>query len=295
VTEITAALIRALRERTGAGVMACKAALQEAGGDILAAAALVRARGAESADQRADRPAREGLVALFVDAGRGALVELNCQTDFVARHSGFQSAAACYAQTAVAVGGDRDALFAAPAPDGDGAVADHIARLSAVTGETIVLRRIGVLRAGRGVLAGYAHASRTPGLGAIGALVALEGELAPEALAALGRGLAMHIAAAAPLAVRIEDLSSDLVAGRRAAFTADAEASGKPAPVVARMIEGRMRKFHEASALLAQRYVLDADVNIAAVLRAAGGGAPVAVTGFLRFKCGEDADAALVR
>jgi len=289
MAEITATLVKALRDRTGAGVIACKNALAETQGDLEAAVDRLRAAEISKAARVVDRVAAEGLVGLVVDGTRGAIVELNAETDFVARNEAFRSAASAFAGLALGVRGNHEALLNAPAPDGDGRVADVIARLTARTGEHVNLRRSAFVSVSHGVVASYVHNAAAPGLGSIGVLVALESTASAETLADIGHKLAMHVAASSPRWVSRADIPADVVAEKRAALTAQAHNTGKPSGIVEKMVEGRLRKFYEEVLLTAQPFVLDPDHRVEDVLKEAEetAGTPIAIKAFVRLRAGE--------
>lgn len=289
MAEVTPALVKALRDKTGAGMMDCKKALAETGGDLEAAVDWLRKKGLAAAARKAGRVAAEGLVGVAVKGALGAVVEINSETDFVARNVTFQAFVKTVADLAADGGGERERILAASYPGTDRTVADEITHLIATLGENLSLRRAAALRADSGVLAQYVHNALAPGLGKIGVLVALDSRGDRERLSVLGKQLAMHIAAASPLAVSREDLDPALLDREREVFAAQARASGKPEAIVEKMVEGRLRKFYEDAVLLEQTFVIDAESKITEVLKRAAGevGAPVAVTGFVRFALGE--------
>lgn len=289
MTVINATLVKALREKSGAGVMECKQALEHAHGDLEAAAEQLRAAELAKAAKKADRVAAEGLVAVAVDATTGALVELNAETDFVARTEAFRTAASAFAGIALRVRGDRASLLAAPAPDGEGSVSDAVARLTARTGERVSLRRSAFVSVTRGVVSSYVHNVAAPGLGRIGVLVALESPGHADALLDIGRRLAMHVAASAPHWVRQEDIPAEAVAEKRAALIEEAQSTGKPAAIVEKMVDGRMRKFYEEVVLTLQPFALNPDQRVGEALKEAAeaAGVPIAVKEFARFQTGE--------
>ncbi len=281
MAEITAALVKALREKTGAGMMDCKRALAETGGDLEAATDWLRKKGLAAAAKRAGRVASEGLVAIAARPGRAAMVEVNAETDFVARNQIFQDFAAAVAAAALAVGEDIGTILAAPLPGDTGNVGEELARLAATIGENLTLRRARVLSAP--VVASYMHAALRPGLGRIGVIVGLEGVGESEALLELGRQVGMHIAASRPEAIDIAGVDPAALERERAVLAEQARASGKPEEIVARMVEGRIRKFYEEVVLLEQVWVHDGESRVAAVLKKAG----VRLHGFARFALGE--------
>jgi len=289
MAEITAALVKELRERTGAGMMDCKKALTETGGDFERAIDWLRAKGLAAAAKKASRTAAEGLVGLRVEGRRGAMVEVNSETDFVAKNAQFQSFVAAAAQVALATGEDVEALLAAPYPGGGGTVGDVLTANIATIGEQQALRRAAVVDAGEGVVASYVHNAAAPGMGKIGVLVALESSADPAALADFGRQIAMHIAAANPVAIAPEHVDEALLARERAIAEEKAAASGKPADIVERMVEGAVRKFAGEQALLSQLFVIDGKSKVADAIAAESRrlGAPIAVARFVRFQLGE--------
>jgi elongation factor Ts len=289
MTEINATLVKELRQRTGAGVIDCKKALVETQGDLEAAVDRLRAAEISKAAKKVDRVAAEGLVGLMVEGTKAAIIELNTETDFVARTQAFQNAAAAFASIALSVCGDYAMLLNAPAPDGDGRVSDAIARLSARTGEHINLRRSAFVSVSQGVVASYVHNAAAPCLGRIGALVALESPGNADALLDIGHKIAMHVAASSPQWVSREDIPTEVVAEKRAALTEEAHNTGKPPDIVEKMVEGRMRKFYEEVLLSMQPFVLNPDQRVELALREAeqAAGARIVVKVFVRFRTGE--------
>lgn len=297
MAEITAALVMALREKSGVGMMDCKKALQETGGDMEAAVDWLRAKGLAKAAKKADRVAAEGVVALAVREDgtgmTGALIELNAETDFVARNEGFQTMARQIAVAALDVDGGVDALRDAKLADGQ-TVGEAVPHLVATIGENMVLRRSARFLVPNGAVGAYIHGAvgGAPDLGRIGVLVAVEGEGDQAKLKELGRNVALHVAAAAPLSLSVDDLDPAAVARERAIFTEQAVASGKPLQVAEKMVEGRLRKFYEEAVLLKQAYVRDPDQTIEQLADAAAkaSGAPAAIRGFARLALGEGVD-----
>jgi elongation factor Ts len=289
MVEITAGLVKELREKTGVGMMDCKKALAETAGDLEAAVDWLRAKGLSKAAKKADRAAAEGLVGVAVDGPKGAIIELNSETDFVARNEQFQKTAASYAQLALKIGGDVEKLLAAPAPGGSGTVKDEITALIATIGENINLRRAGALSVGQGVVAAYTHNPSAPNLGRVGVLVALESAGKAEVLSDIGRKIAMHVAATAPLAVAVEEIPADAIAREKAILTEQAKDSGKPANVIEKMIEGRLRKFYEEVVLTKQAFVMNPDQTVEQALKEAekAAGAPITLKAFLHFRLGD--------
>jgi elongation factor Ts len=292
MTTITATLVKDLRDKTGAGMMDCKAALNETKGDMEAAVDWLRAKGLAKAAKKAGRVAAEGLIGLATEAKEAALVEVNSETDFVARNDTFQTMASGIAKAALAAKGDIDKLAKAKFPGGGASVADTIKEMIGTIGENMTLRRTAYLAAKNGAVASYMHNAMAPGLGKIGVIVALESTGDAEQLKSFGKQIAMHIAAANPQAIDIDSLDKALIERERAVLTEQAKESGKPAPVIEKMVEGRIRKFYEEVVLLAQAFVHDPDTTVAKALADAekAAGAPIKITGFYRFALGEGVD-----
>jgi elongation factor Ts len=292
MTNITATMVKDLREKTGAGMMDCKAALAEAKGDMEAAVDWLRTKGLAKAAKKAGRVAAEGLIGLATGAKEAALVEVNSETDFVARNETFQKMAAAIAQAALKAKGDLDKLANAKYEGGKATVAETLKEMIATIGENMTLRRTAYLAAKKGAVASYVHNMMAPGLGKIGVIVALESDGDADALKAFGRQIAMHIAFANPQSIGIDKLDKTLVERERAVLTEQAKESGKPAPVIEKMVEGRLRKFYEEVVLLAQPFVHDSETSVAKALAATEKtiGAPIKITGFYRFALGEGID-----
>jgi elongation factor Ts len=288
MAEITAANVKELRERTGAGMMDCKKALGETGGEMEAAIDWLRTKGLAAAARKAGRTAAEGLVGVAVRGTRGAVVEVNSETDFVAKNEQFQEFVRTVAGLALENGADVEALAAAAWPDG-GTVQEKLTGNIATIGENQSLRRAALLEVGKGVVVSYVHNTAAPGLGRIGVLVALESEADKATLEALGKQLAMHIAAAAPLALRGEDLDAGLIERERGIASEKAAESGKPADIVAKMVDGAMAKFRKENALMSQLFVIDNKSRIEDVVAAEAkrAGAAIALRGYVRFQLGE--------
>ena len=293
MAEITAGLVKELRDKSGAGMMDCKKALQENGGDIEASMDWLRSKGISKAAKKADRAAAEGLVAVALRNDgvgmTGAVIELNAETDFVARNELFQNAARKVAQTALDVDGGVDALNAAKTTDGE-AVSDMITGLIATIGENMMVRRSARFQVGAGAVAAYVHNAIVPGeLGRIGVLVAIEGQGDQSKLQELGRKIAMHVAATQPLSLSTDDLDPAAVERERAIFAEQAAASGKPPQVVEKMVEGRLRKFYEEVVLLKQAFVMNPDQTVEQLVAETVKtlGSHVAVSGFVRLALGE--------
>ncbi len=289
MSAITPSLVKQLRELTGAGMMDCKRALEESGGDIEAATDWLRKKGLAAAAKKAGRVAAEGLIGLRLEGTVGALVEVNSETDFVARNETFQQLVRHIAGLAPGAKGDVEALKRMVVSATGRTVADEITQAIAVIGENLNLRRTAFLEVGEGVVAGYVHNQVAVGLGKLGVLVGLRSSAPPSALAELGKQLAMHVAAANPRAVEPAGLDPAVVERERAIFAEQARASGKPEPIVAKMVEGRLRKFYEEAVLMEQAFVVDPDKRVKEVVAAAAKavGAPITVTGFVRLQLGE--------
>ncbi len=288
MAEITAALVKDLREKTGAGMMDCKKALTETDGNLEAAVDWLRKKGLAAAAQKAGRVAAEGLIGVAASGASGAMVEVNAETDFVARNASFQEFVGKVAAIAVTGNGDVEALKTAAYPDG-GTVSEKLTSLVATIGENMNLRRAISLKVSAGVVATYVHSAAAPGLGKIGVLVALESTGAADKLAALGKQIAMHIAAANPMSVSVADLDKAAIERERNVLTEQAKGSGKPDNVIAKMVEGRLRKFYEDVVLLEQVFVVDGESRVSAVIEKVGKeiGAPIKVAAFRRFALGE--------
>ena len=289
MADITAALVKELRETSGAGMMDCKKALTETGGDLDAAVDWLRKKGLAAAAKKAGRVAAEGLIGVVAEGTKGAVVELNSETDFVARNETFQDFVTKVAQVALDVGGDIDAIKAAPFPGGSNTVADALTDLIAKIGENMNLRRAASVSVGEGVVCSYIHNQTAPGLGKIGVLVGLESTGDKAKLEALGKQLAMHVAAARPQAVDRDGVDASALDRERDVLSEQARASGKPEEIIAKMVEGRLRKFYEEVCLLEQVFVIDGETKVSKVLEGAAKevGAPVALAGFVRLELGE--------
>jgi elongation factor Ts len=289
MAEITAALVKELREKTGAGMMDCKKALAETAGDLEGAVDWLRKKGLSAAAKKAGRIAAEGLVGAAVEGPVGALAEVNSETDFVARNDKFQAFVAAVSKLALSTGSDVEALKAAAFPGTGRTVADELTHLIATIGENLSLRRAATLSVGTGVITSYVHNALAPGLGKIGVLVALESTAAAEPLSALGRQLAMHVAAANPQALDIATVDPKALDREREVLREQARTSGKPEAIIDKMVEGRLRKFYEEVVLLEQVYVIDGESRVKDVVAAAAKqlGVPVEVAGFARFALGE--------
>jgi elongation factor Ts len=286
---VTAALVKQLRDQTGAGMMDCKAALTETDGDFEAAVDWLRKKGLAAAAKKAGRVASQGLVGVEVSGRKGAIVEVNSETDFVARNQEFQALVRAIARLALETDGDRDRLLQAIVPVSGRSVADEITQAVAVIGENISLRRCAMVAVDQGVVGSYVHGALAPGLGTIGVLVGLHSAGDPERLAALGKQLAMHIAAARPEAVSVDRLEAATLERERAIYADQARAGGKPENIIDKIVEGRVRKFYEEAVLLEQAFVIDTELKVRdAIDRVAEEiGSSIAVTEFVRFALGE--------
>jgi elongation factor Ts len=289
MAEITASLVKELREKTGAGMMDCKKALGETAGDVEAAVDWLRKKGLAAAAKKAGRVAAEGLVGIAAEGTAGVAVEVNAETDFVARNEQFQGFVSTVAKVALAKGDDIEALKAAEFPGAGKTVAEQLTLMISTIGENMNLRRAIRLEVSQGVVASYMHSSIVPGLGKIGVLVALESAADVGKLNELGKQLAMHVAAANPLFLDSSSVDHAALAREKAVLTEQAQASGKPAAVIEKMVEGRIRKYYEEVCLVDQVFVIDQESKISKVLEKAGNdlGAPVKLTGFVRFALGE--------
>jgi elongation factor Ts len=286
---ISASQVKELREVTGAGMMDCKVALTETAGDMEAAIDWLRKKGLSKAAKKSGRTAAEGLIGVASAGTTAALVEINSETDFVARNDQFQSIVREVAKLAVSAGGDVDALGGMTI-DGTGkTVRDSITDAVATIGENMQLRRTAAITVSDGVVGAYIHNAVADGLGKIGVIVGLESTGNKTVLAMLGKQVAMHIAAATPIAVRPEEVDASVLEREKDIFADQARQSGKPETVIDKMIEGRIRKFHEEVTLLKQTFVVVPDMTVEAALKAAEKevGAPITVTRFVRFVIGE--------
>lgn len=294
MAEITAALVKELREKSGAGMMDCKKALQETGGDIEEAQDWLRKKGLATAAKKSGRTASEGLVGMISDGAKGVVVEINSETDFVARNETFQEFVRNVTKVAMTVDGDLEKLKAADYPGTGRTVEEELTHNIATIGENMNLRRSAGLSVAKGVVAGYLHNKMADDLGKIGVLVALESDGDAAALEALGKQIAMHVAAARPQWLSTDEVDTEALDRERAVLSDQARASGKPEEIIAKMVEGRLRKFYEEVVLLEQVYVIDTDKKIAKVIDEAAKdvGAPVKLAGFARFELGEGVEKA---
>lgn len=281
MAEISPALVKDLREKTGAGMMDCKKALIETQGDLETAIDWLRTKGLAAAAKKSGRVAAEGLVGASCEGKQGAVVEVNAETDFVGRNENFQNFVRKVAELAIKTKGNTEALKKE--------TEEELTHLVATIGENMALRRAAFLEVSQGVVVPYIHNATGPGLGRLGVLVALESSAPKEKLEALGKQIAMHVAATHPSALNVETLDASEVDRERAIFREQALASGKPVEFVDKMIEGRLRKFYEEVVLEEQVFVIDGKTRIKDVVASAAkeSGQPVKLTGFVRFALGE--------
>ncbi|MDO8534452.1 MAG: translation elongation factor Ts [Xanthobacteraceae bacterium] len=287
MAEISASLVKELREQTGAGMMDCKTALSESKGDLEAAVVWLRKKGLAKAAKKAGRIAAEGLVGLTVAGGKGVVVEVNSETDFVARNDHFQGLVKLITQAALHHGADVEKIKAAKA--GSGTIAEAIAAGIATIGENLNLRRAAMLSVGAGTIGCYMHNSMAEGLGRIGVLVALEFKGKADALAEFGRKLAMHVAAANPQAIESAALAPAVIARERDVLADKARAAGKPANVIEKIVDSGLKTFYKEVCLLDQAYVHDPSKSVAQALKEAEAqaGAPIKIAGYVRYALGE--------
>ena len=290
MANITAQMVKELRERTGAGMMDCKAALQETNGDMEQAVDLLRKKGLAKAAKKAGRVAAEGLIGLAVEGPKGVLVEVNSETDFVARNDLFQGLVKMIANVALTVGTDMEKIKAAKV--GPITIADAIADTIAKIGENMTLRRASQLSVGTGVIASYVHNSVEEGLGKIGVLVALESTGKADELKRFGRMVAMHVAASNPQAIDSSGLDAEVVRREKDVLADKYKAQGKPANVVEKIVESGLKTFYKEVCLLDQAYIHEPDKSVSQAIKEAEGtaGGPIKVTGFVRYALGEGID-----
>jgi elongation factor Ts len=289
MAEVTAALVKQLREKTGAGMMDCKKALADTEGDLEAAVDWLRKKGLSQARKKAGRATAEGLVAVATDGPKGAMVEVNAETDFVARNETFQTFAQTVAKVALDTDGSEDAVKAASYPGTGRTVADELTQLIGTIGENMKLGRSTRIDVGEGAVAGYVHNQMSPGLGKLGVLVGLRSSGDAAKLDGLAKQIAMHIAASNPNAISQEDIDPALIQREREVLEEQARASGKPENIIEKMVEGRLRKFYEEVALLDQVFVVDGENKVRTVVEnlASELGTEVQVADFKRFELGE--------
>ncbi|MBM3555116.1 MAG: elongation factor Ts [Alphaproteobacteria bacterium] len=289
MAEITAALVKDLREKTGAGMMDCKKALAETQGNLEAAVDWLRAKGLSAAAKKAGRVASEGLVGLAVAGNAGAVVEVNSETDFVARNDKFQAFVREVVGLALKGDGTIDRLKATAYPGTGRNVEQEVANLVGTIGENMAVRRAARLAVDQGAVVGYVHNAAGPGIGKIAVLVGLKSAADKAKLEVFGKQLAMHVAAANPQSVDVANLDQTAVEREKAILVEQAKTSGKPANIIDKMVEGRVRKFYQDVVLLEQTWVIDGESRVAKVVEQAAkdAGAPITVTGFVRFQLGE--------
>ncbi|TZG29100.1 translation elongation factor Ts [Sphingomonas montanisoli] len=289
MAEITAAAVKDLREKSGAGMMDCKKALTETNGDMDAAIDWLRTKGLATAAKKSSRTAAEGLVGVAVEGTRGAAVEVNSETDFVAKNEQFQDFVRTVSKLALGTGNEIEALAAAAYPGGEGSVADKLTSNVATIGENQTLRRAKVVEVSQGAVVPYVHNAAAPGLGKIGVLVALEGDAPVADMEALGKQIAMHIAAAFPQALTEDGLDAGAIERERAIAAEKAAESGKPANIIEKMVEGAVAKYRKENALISQIFVMDNKTPIAQVIAAAAkaAGGSITLKDYVRFQLGE--------
>jgi elongation factor Ts len=289
MAEITASLVKELREKTGAGMMDCKKALGETLGDLEKAVDWLRTKGLSAAAKKAGRIAAEGLVGVAAAGNRGAIIEVNAETDFVGRNDTFQKFVSVAARAALDAGGDMTKIASAPFPGTGRDIQGELTHLIATIGENMSLRRAASISVSDGVVAAYVHNAVAPELGKIGVLVALESTGDKAKLAALAKQLAMHVAAANPQSLTVADLDQAVIERERAVLAEKAGQSGKAADIIAKMVEGGLRKFHQEVVLVEQLFVIDGKNRVSKVVDDASKqvGAAVRLAGFLRFALGE--------
>ena len=290
MANVTAQMVKELRERTGVGMMDCKAALQETGGDMEQAVDLLRKKGLAKAAKKAGRIAAEGLIGLAVEGSNGVLVEVNSETDFVARNDLFQGLVKMIANVALAVGPDVEKIKAAKV--GHLTIADAIADTIAKVGENMSLRRASVLSVGEGVIGSYVHNSVDEGLGKIGVIVALESSGKTDELKRFGRMVAMHIAASNPQAIDSSGLDPDVVRREKEVLADRYKAQGKPANVIDKIVESGLKTFHKEVCLLDQPFIHEPEKSVSQAIKESEGkvGGPIKVVGFVRYALGEGID-----
>lgn len=285
---ITAALVKQLRDATGAGMMDCKKALTETDGDLEAAIDWLRAKGISKAEKKSGRTAAEGLIGVASNGGEAVIVEINSETDFVARNDAFQKIVGDVSKVALSTDGTVEAVAGAQYPGASKSVADTITDAIATIGENMSLRRSAKMSA-NGAVASYVHNAVATDMGKLGVLVAIETTGDATAAAAIGRQIAMHVAATNPMALDTDDLDPAAIERERAVFSEQARESGKPENIIEKMVEGRLRKFYEEVCLVKQAFVINPDLTVEAALKEAEKeiGAPAKIAGFTRFALGE--------
>ena len=290
MTTISASMVKQLRDATGAGMMDCKKALAETDGNVEGAVDWLRKKGLSKAAKKSDRVAAEGLIGAVSDGKSGAVVEVNSETDFVARNQHFQDMVGTIAKLSLKADSDLKKLLAMPYPDKSHSVEDHLKEMIGTIGENMTVRRTAYLHVENGIVADYMHSKVANGLGKIGVLVALESTGDSGKLAAFGRQLAMHIAAAAPLALSPEELDSEAIEKERAIYLEQAKQTGKPQEIIEKMVEGCLRKeFFQQVVLPQQTFVIDGKASVESAIKSAEAdvGAPIKVVGFVRYGLGD--------
>lgn len=289
MAQITAQLVKDLREKTGAGMMDCKKALGETDGEMEAAVDWLRKKGLSAAAKKSGRVAADGLVGVVVEGAAGAILEVNAETDFVARNDSFQNFVETTTQLALSAQGDVEKLKESAYPGASRTVAEQLTHTIATIGENMTIRRSDYLTVGQGVVTSYVHSAAKPGLGRIGVLVALESTGDQNKLGDLGKQLAMHIAAASPQFLTPSDVDAATLEREKAIYRDQATASGKPADIVEKMVEGRVRKYYEEVVLLEQAYIMAEKTKVSQAVEAAAKdiGAQVKIAGFVRYGLGE--------
>ena len=289
MAQITAALVKELREKTGAGMMDCKKALAETNSDLEAAVDWLRTKGLAAAAKKAGRIASEGLIGLATTHNKGALVEINAETDFVARNETFQNFVSKVAQVALTEGNQINKISNAKIPDGERSVEEELTQLIATIGENMTIRRAAVVSVSKGILASYIHNAMIPGMGKIGVLVGLESDSNSPELLELGKQIAMHIAAAKPLAISHDQLPLEDVEREKNILSKQARESGKPEEIIEKMLAGRLNKFYEEVCLLDQTFVIDGESKISKIITNAAEklNSPVSIVGFALMVLGE--------
>jgi elongation factor Ts len=292
MSNITAASVKALRDLSGAGMMDCKTALVETEGDMDKAIDLLRSKGLSAAAKKSGRTASEGLVCIKIDETKGTLVEVNSETDFVARNDIFQKFVNQVTATAHTIDGDFDSLNSAEYSKSSQSVEQETINIVATIGENISIRRCKSLQVVKGAISGYVHNSIAENMGKIGVLVGLESEASLEKLSTIGKNLAMHICSADPQSLDIESLDSEVLERERQILIEQAKDTGKNPEIIDKMVEGRLRKYYEESVLLEQVYVLDTDIKVRQAIETAAKeiGSDINVTGYIRYKIGEGID-----
>ena len=289
MVDISSSLVKELREKTGAGMMDCKKALTETKGELEAAIDWLRTKGLAAAAKKSGRIAAEGLIGVTCSKTEGAMVEVNAETDFVGRNDHFQSFVRTTTTLAIQTKGDLEALQQVTYPGSQRTIQEELTHLIATVGENMTLRRAAYLSVAEGVVVPYIHNTIAPGLGRIGVLVALESSAPQDKLEALGKQIAMHIAASSPISLTIEDVDTHALERERSIFREQALASGKPAEFIDKMVEGRLRKFYQEAVLLEQAFIIDGKTPIKEVVsnHEKEWKTPVKLIGFVRFGLGE--------